>query len=146
MFLTCEHPELGEHLAGKPVFRKHSFDGVLYDEIGTSFLHLGDTEIFFTANVATVEHVLLLLVFLSRENNFVGIDHNNEISGVNVRRVGGLVPATKQIRDFYGEAAQDLVLGVDYNSSRVSWFPYWREMFSSDFEKKENSYPSRACQ
>ena len=105
MFLTCEYPELGEHLAGQPVFRKHSFDGVLYDEIGASFLHLGDTEVFFTTHVAAVEHILLLLVFLSRENDFVGIDHNNEISGVNVRRVGGLVSATKQIRYFYGEAA-----------------------------------------
>jgi len=47
------------------------------------------------------------------EADLVGVDHDDVVTGVDVGGVGGLVATAEDVGDLDGEAAQDLVLGVD---------------------------------
>ena len=94
MFLASENFELGKHLGRKTVLREHTLNRVLYHEVRTTLLHLSDAQVLFATNIAAVEHVLLLLFLLTRQNDLVGVDNDNEIACIDVRRVGWLIPST----------------------------------------------------
>ena len=50
---------------------------------------------------------------LAGEANLLGVDNDNKIAGVNVRCKHGFVLSAKNIGDFYGDAAQYLIVRVD---------------------------------
>jgi len=94
MFLASENFELREHLSSKTILWKHAFNRVLHDEVRTALLHLRNAQVLLAANIAAIEHVLLLLFLFTCQNDLVGVDNNNEIAGVDVRRVSWLIPST----------------------------------------------------
>ena len=55
----------------------------------------------------------LVVFFSAREPDFVGVDDDHVIAGIQKRRVGRFILAHQQHSRFAGELAQDHVLGVD---------------------------------
>jgi hypothetical protein len=66
-----------------------------------------------TTRVTGVGVGKLLLALVAGEGDLAGVDDDDEVTSVDVRREGGLVLATEQGRHVGGEAAQDDVGRVD---------------------------------
>src|SRR6266540_820980 len=63
--------------------------------------------------LGTRVHLQLLLDLAARQLHLFGVDHDDEISAVDVRRERRLVLATQDLRDAAGKAAQRLLGRVD---------------------------------
>lgn len=48
------------------------------------------------------------------EKHLVGINHDNEISDVNVGDESWGAQATEQVCGFHGDSAEDFAFGIDY--------------------------------
>jgi len=129
MLLAGENLQLGEHLTSEAILGKHTLDGVLHYEIRTAFLHLSNAQVLFATDVAAIEHVLLLFYLLAGQNDLVGIDNDDEIAGIDVRRVGWLVTTAQLISDLDGQTAQDLILGVDDDPIAFDGFLFGEKCF-----------------
>ncbi len=56
---------------------------------------------------------VLALQLVAADGNLLCVDDDNEVTTVDVRRVGGLVLATQQVRCLNGKTAEHHVSGVD---------------------------------
>jgi hypothetical protein len=68
---------------------------------------------FMAADVSGKTHVAFDLFFLAGEANFIGVDNDDEIAGIDVRSENGFGFATEEIGGAHGNSAEDLVLGID---------------------------------
>ena len=57
--------------------------------------------------------VELLVALVARHRDLLGVDDDDEVAGVHVRRVGRLALAAQRVGDLGGEAPEGLALGVD---------------------------------
>ena len=71
------------------------------------------------ADEAGKTHEALLLFLFAGESDFFGIDHDDEIAGIDVRREDGFFFAAQKIRRLDRDAAEDLILGV--NDPPLAW-------------------------
>src|SRR5689334_12299711 len=101
--LPAEHVlrEHATHRQGQRRFR------LLGQEVAVAAL--GDS-----TRVTAVAVVQLLVCLIAGDLDFLGVDDDDEIAAVHVRREGWLVLATEQRRNAAGNAAKRLVLGVDH--------------------------------
>lgn len=74
---------------------------------------------FMPAHISGKTHERFLVLFLAREPHFFGVDHDDEIAGIDVRRVDRFFFAAQKVRGFHGDTAEDLVLGV--NDPPFAW-------------------------
>src|ERR1044072_6770036 len=58
-------------------------------------------------------HEALLFFLLARQAHFLRVDHDDEVTGVDMRRVNGLFFAAQKIGGFHGHLTEDLIVGVD---------------------------------
>ena len=65
------------------------------------------------AGITAVTIVFLAGSLNARDLDLVSVDDYDEVAGVNVRRVGGLVLTLKNVSGLRSDAAQNLVLCVD---------------------------------
>ena len=82
-----------------------------------------------TADPAGMFTVKFVVPLVARENNFVSIEHDEEIAGVRVTRVSRLVFAGNHSRNNSSEAADHLVFRVDnvpFRRIRTDWFEKMR--------------------
>src|SRR6478609_2640781 len=110
---TREHTELRQHLGGQAVLREHALHGLLDDEFRLLGADIGELAVLFAADIAGERHVLSVLFLLTGEDDLAGVDDNDEITGIDVGRVSGLVTAAEDIGGFNGETAQHLAFGID---------------------------------
>jgi len=64
-------------------------------------------------NEAGEEHILVLVFFLTGEDNLLGIDDHDEVAGINGGGVGSFVTAANQVGGFDGETTEDFAFGID---------------------------------
>ncbi|MNY63760.1 hypothetical protein D3C86_2007650 [compost metagenome] len=57
--------------------------------------------------------VLLVGVLLARKHGLLGVDHDDVVAIVNMRREGGFVLAAQAVRDDGSEATDNEAFGVD---------------------------------
>ncbi len=112
--LTCINLELAVLLAAEAGLRDHAPDRVLHHEDGLALADLGWSFDFLTTNVTGETGVDLRGFLGAGEDNFVRIDDDNEIAGINVGGENWFVFTAKQACSLNGDLAQDLALGVDH--------------------------------
>ena len=73
--------------------------------------------------VSRVMVIHLVLHLVARDADLLGIDHNDVVAGVHVRRVFRLVFASQASRDFGGESTEGFSIGVDHEP--VAAHSFW---------------------
>ena len=65
------------------------------------------------ADVAGVAGVDLVLLLAAGEAGVLGVDDDDEVTGIDVRREYGLMLPAKETGCLHGDFSDDLVLGID---------------------------------
>ena len=105
--------ELEQLLAGQLVAGEHPLDGAADHVLGLAVEHLLEGPRADPAGVAAVPVVALALQLVAGDGDLLGVDDDDEVADVAVRRVLGLALAAQSIGDLGREPAQGLALGVD---------------------------------
>lgn len=108
-----EYPKLSEHLGREAVLWQHALDGLHHDKFGLLEPHVSELAVFLTTDVTREGHILSRFFFFAGEDNLARVNDDNEISGVDVGRVSGLVTAAQDIGGFNGETAEHFPLSID---------------------------------
>src|SRR6478752_3555110 len=110
---ACVDLELVGHLTAEAVVREHALDRLLDGALGVGLEQLGVRGGTQTARVARVAVGELLLTLLAGQRDLAGVDDDDEVATVDVRRERRLVLAAQQRRGLGREAAEHDVGGVD---------------------------------
>src|SRR5690606_10280123 len=92
---------LGHGITQRPL-GQHTLDGLLKRTTRETLLHFLEVRFGDTAGVARVTIVLLVARLVTGNDNFGGVDNDDVIAGVNVRREFWLVLTTQTVCDFAG--------------------------------------------
>lgn len=105
--------ELAVHIASELRLREHTPDYALDELLGTALEDFFIAERLEAAGVSRVAAYFGLDEFLAGESDLVRVDDYDEVAGVDVRGVCGLMLARKDAGYLYCETAKMLVGGVD---------------------------------
>src|SRR5919204_1983394 len=97
----------------EPVLREHPFHSGAQHLLGPALELLAQRAAANPARVARVTDVALLIELVAGDVDLFRIDHDHEIAGVDVRRVGRLAFSAQRVGDPGRQAAEGLTLGVD---------------------------------
>ena len=114
MFVACIHEQFLVHLASEAIFRQHAFDGPFDDGFGAAFEKALGRFFLFTAGVTGEIDIDLVFELISRKNDLIGIDKDDEVATVYVWGVIGLV-FTPQDRGDFGTHAPNGLISTVYN-------------------------------
>lgn len=104
---------LEQLLVAQRVVRQHAFHRALDHQLGFAFQHV-DKQLFAqAAGIAGEMRVGFPSRFFAGEHDFIGIDDDDEIANVGMRRKLRLVLAAQNVCDLAGEPPQHLVFGVN---------------------------------
>lgn len=78
-------------------------------------------------HIAGEAHVGLLHLFFSTNANLLGIDHDDKISVVNMRCVGGFSFAAEEIGNFHRDMAECLIGRINHPPLAVNFLGFGRE-------------------
>ena len=104
---------LRQRLTAERVLREHAADGLLDGPLGVLLEQLDVADGLEAAGVAGVAVGLLLLALRAGQRHLAGVDDDDEVTGVDVRRERRLVLAPQQDGDLAGQAAEHDVGRVD---------------------------------
>jgi uncharacterized protein YkwD len=90
---------------------------------------------FVAADEARETHVTLLVFFLSSHAHFLGVDHDDEVASIDVRREDGFLFAAQKSGSFDGNLAKDLVLGVNDPPLALDLRSFGRKRFHQEVKK-----------
>lgn len=105
--------ELAAHCAAELRLGEHADNGLLDETIGGPVEDLTDSAGLQATRESGVVVSVLALQLVAADGNLLSVDDDNEVTTVDVRRVGGLVLATQQVRCLNGKTAEHHVSGVD---------------------------------
>src|SRR4029453_13531214 len=105
--------ELGDLPPREPVLRKHPLDSHAENLLGPPLHLLAQSPAADAARVPRVPVVALLVELVARDLDALGVDDDDEVTGVDVRRVLGLALAAERVGDPRRKATKRLPLGVD---------------------------------
>ena len=106
--------QLLDHRVAQRTLREHALDGLLQRAAGVLGLHVLELGGVDAARVARMAVVHLVLGLVAGDAELVGVDDDDEIAGVHVRGVDGLVLATQSVCHFTGDTTEHLVGGVNH--------------------------------
>ena len=113
MFVALEHLEFGQQLRAEPVFRDHAFNGMFDEPFGLLGADLRDGGVFLAAFPAGIGHELLVRFFFAGDTDFFRVDDNDEIAGVEMRRINGFVFATQYVGNLRGQTTEHRAIGIN---------------------------------
>ena len=105
--------QLGHEDPAQAVFRHHAAHGVGDELLGMAGADLGDGGVFFAAFPAGIGHEFLVRFLFAGEADFLGVDHDDEIAGVEVSGINGFVFPAQNVGDLNRQAAKDGAIGID---------------------------------
>src|SRR5438046_1443370 len=105
--------QLQELATGEPVLREHAADGDSQDFLRAALELLAQRATTDSTGVAGVPVVTLLVELVARDVDLLCVDDDDEVAGVDVRRVGRLALAAQGVGDAGREPPEGLALGVD---------------------------------
>src|SRR5258708_32042960 len=101
-----------EHLAAEGVVLEHAADSLPEGFFGPARQLLFEGPTAEASGVPGVALIGLGLALVTGDVDSLGVDHNDEVAGVEVRRVGCLVLALEHLRDVAGQPSQRLPVGI----------------------------------
>lgn len=115
MIVLCANVDVNvaEELVAKTVLREHALDSVLDELAGILLEDLASGLVMTATGVTRVRIDNLARELVASEADLVGIDDDDIVAAVYMRREVGLVLATDDLRNLRGEAAEDLIRSVD---------------------------------
>src|SRR5262245_19418835 len=113
MLVAADHLELLEHLPPERALRQHAFDGNFDGALRMRREELLERLLLQVADGARVAVVDLVLELAARDADLLGVDDDEEIARIDVRRVNGLVLAAQPMRERSRQATERLALGID---------------------------------
>jgi hypothetical protein len=114
MLFTGVNLELAVLGLAEAGLRKHAVNSALNQKDGAALTDDAWGFHLLAADVAGETGVNLGVFFRAGENHLIGIDHDDEIAGINVVGENWFVLATEEAGSLHGDLAQDLALGVDH--------------------------------
>ena len=111
---TCVHLQLFDHCVTQRALREHALHGLFEGAAGVLGLHVLETGRVDAARVAGVTVVNLVGGLVARDTELFGIDDDDEVTGIDVRRVDGFVLAAQTEGDFTGHPSENLVGRVNH--------------------------------
>src|SRR6185369_15436872 len=106
--------EFLDHRVAERALGQHALDGLFQRAAGMLGLHVAEVGGTDAARIARVAVVHLVLVFRARHTELGSIDDDDEVTGVDVRRVNGLVFAAQTESNFAGYSSEHLIGGVNH--------------------------------
>src|SRR5690606_1471565 len=106
--------ELLGHGVTQRTLGQHALDGLLERTTGKTLLHFLEVRFSDTARIPRVTVVLLVLRLRTGHDDIGGVDHDDIVARVNVRRKFWLVLSTQTVCDFAGHTPEDFALSVDH--------------------------------
>ena len=101
--------------AAQRALRHHPFDGLQHHALGMlAFEDLTHAAAFDAARVACMPVEALVLGFVAGQRDFSGVDDDNVVTGVDVRREDRFVLTAQQRCYFHGKATENDVFSVDH--------------------------------
>ena len=110
---ACVDLQLAGDGAAELVLREHADDGLLHEAVGGPLEDLADGAGPQATRVSGVVVQELAVALVAADRDLVGVDDDDEVAAVNVRRKGRLVLAAQQGSHVGGQTAQDDVSRVD---------------------------------
>jgi len=111
---TCIHFELAELATTEACLRKHAPDGALDEENWAALADDAWGLNLLTTDVSRETGVDLRGFFRPSEDHLVGIDHHDEIAGVDMGGENWLVLTAEEARGLNSDLTKDFALGVDH--------------------------------
>ncbi len=104
--------EFARHLATERISRQHALDSKFDDAFRHSLLQARETHALDAARITGVTVIDLALALVAGYSHLIGVDNNDKITDIDMRRVLGLVLATKDGRNARGEPSEHAVASV----------------------------------
>src|SRR6266404_4396148 len=99
--------------ATETIVRNHPANRALDQQFGMPRPTRAHVFRFVTADVPGKTHKALLLFLLATHTHFGGVDDDDEIAGIDVRREHGFLFSAEQVCRFDRDTAEDLIFGID---------------------------------
>ena len=113
MFVACIHEQFLVHLTSETIFRQHAFDGPFDDGFGAAFEEALGRFFLFTTGVAGEIDIDLVFELITRKNDLISIEKDDEVAAIYVWSVIGFVFAPEDRCDFGTHAPNGLISTVD---------------------------------
>ena len=127
MFVAAVNFEFAIDITSEAVVWDHAADSA-FNEKGRTAVATGAESFRFVApDIPGETHIGFLNFFFAPDADFVGIDHDNEISVVNMRGVGWFGFAAQEIGDFDSDMAERLISRIDDPPLAVDSLGFGRE-------------------
>jgi len=110
---TCVNVQLAIDATTETVVGDHALDRALNEALRMLLADLARRFHLLATNIPGVAGVNFLGLLAAAEADLLGVDHDDEITSIDVRRENRLVLAAKQTGGLDSDVSQDLVLGVD---------------------------------
>jgi hypothetical protein len=127
MLVAGVHLQLAQHRVAERAFGQHAFHGLGEHALGLGRVRFRERLRLQAARKAGVVVVHLALGLAAGDPDLRRVDHDDEIAGVHVRRVFGLMLAAQARGDLDREATQHLVLSVDDDPAVLDLARFCRE-------------------
>src|SRR6476661_4772430 len=137
MLRAAVHLQLLDHRVAERALGQHALDGLLQRAAGVPGLHVAEVGLADAAGEAGVAVVLLVELLGAGDPELGGVDDDDEVAGVDVRRVDGLVLAAQTECCFAGNTSEHLVGGVNHKPLVLHVSGFRAERFHEG--------PSRVC-
>ncbi len=115
MLGACVNLKLLDKFTPQAVLWQHAPYGKAYHPIGLFLNKLAGCGSLKAAHIAAVSVIGLLIPLIARQLDLVCIYDNDEIAGIDVRRVSWEVLAANPYRHLARQPAEHLVFGIDYD-------------------------------
>ena len=114
---TCINIEVVNELVTKLCLGQHSLNNFSHKSLSTVGLshQLCRCGLTLTAGITGVTQINPVSPLLTSQDNLIGIKNDNVVTAVNVRSEICLILTAEQLGNLHGEAAQDLVLGINHD-------------------------------
>ena len=122
MLSSCVYVKFLVHGVAELVLWKHAFHADFDEALRASAAHFCNRKLFQTAWVTRVVLVFLDVLFIACETDLVGIDNDDEVSCVHVRRVFRMVFSTKDGSDAGAKTAEDFSFSVNDKPAAIDLF------------------------
>ena len=119
---TCINIEVTDELVTEFCLGQHSLNNFSHKSLSAvGFSHqLGGSHLALTTGITGITQIYSVSPLLAGQDNLIGIENDDIVAAVNVRSEICLLLTAQQLSNLHGEAAQNLVLGINHDPFLIS--------------------------
>ena len=114
MFGTCVNLQLAEHRSPQRILGQHPLDSAFVNAFWSFLQKIVHRDRLDIADIARSTVVKIVGLLPAGRPHFVGVDHNDVVTGIDMRGILGFVLNAQEARNFARQPAKNLVRGVDH--------------------------------